>query len=187
MKSQTITRQTTSTQSSHIHNIDSVMLSDSIVDGEPRELYLGRGSFGIVELQNYHGINVAVKELPPRTLKADLMQEAQILSLLCHPNLPCLFGVCATSLPLRIVMQFHGINLKARSLWQELEHSTVQKESPSWILLFAQTIEAMRYLHDEVMVLHNDITPCNIMMSESTSHSDNLDYQLVVIDFGKAT
>ena len=195
IKSRKNTTQTTSDSapSLQIHNIDPTMLTDNKVDGKPQEVYLGRGSFGIVKLQNYRGIKVAVKELLPRSLTADLMHEAQILSLLCHPNLPCLFGVCTNSPPLRIVTQFHGINLKASNLRQEIDNPTVQKESAAWVLLFAQIFEAMRYLHDEIKVLHNDITPCNVLMSESAgaSHRADLqltiDHQLVIVDFGKAT
>ena len=50
--------------------------------------YLGRGSFGVVKLQTYCGIYVAVKELLPRTCINDVMTEAKKLSqfsiLSCH-------------------------------------------------------------------------------------------------------
>ena len=44
------------------------------------ELYVGRGSFGVVKLQLFRGIKVAVKELLPRTNLLDVRHEAQILS-----------------------------------------------------------------------------------------------------------
>lgn len=83
-----------------ISHIDPEMIEDISVSGVPQQVYLGRGSFGIVRLQSYRGIDVAVKELLPRAMVADLMHEAQILASLCHPNLPYLFGVCTKSRPL---------------------------------------------------------------------------------------
>ena len=69
----------------NIHEIDEALLSDPIIGGEKKEHYLGRGSFGIVKLQVYRGIHVAVKELLPRSVKEDVKNEAQILARLCHP------------------------------------------------------------------------------------------------------
>ena len=41
--------------------------------------YVGRGSFGIVKLQSYHGIYVAVKQVLPRTFIDDVIAEAKCL------------------------------------------------------------------------------------------------------------
>ena len=87
-------------------------------------------------------------------------------------------------------MQFHGFRkqMNARCLWQEIEHPVVSKDNSSWISLFAHIVEAVRYLHDEAKVLHNDATPSNILMSPCTCESSgNPEYQLVLVDFGKAT
>lgn len=174
----------------HVHQIEPSTISDCVIDGEPREVYIGRGCFGIVRLQSYRGICVAVKELLPQTVLADVMHEARILSLLCHPNLPYLFGVCTSDVPLRIVMQFHGVNvgsqIKSTCLWEEIRSKTptIKKQDPTWITLCAELFEAMRYLHDEVDVLHNDISP-NILLSENSSVQPNC--RIVLIDFGKAT
>ena len=73
--------------------------------------------------------------------------------------------------------------MNTRCLWQELEHPIVPKDDSSWICFFAHVVEAVRYLHDEAKILHNDITPSNILMSECGSQ----EYQLVLIDFGKAS
>lgn len=88
-----------------VNEIDTSMLVD--LKGQS-ELYVGRGSFGIVRLQLYRGIHVAVKELLPKSVKQDVIHEAEVLARLCHPYLPCLFGICTQTQPLRIVMQFHG-------------------------------------------------------------------------------
>lgn len=89
---------------SHVHvpRIDRSLLCNSTEFGEsPRaeDLFVGRGSFGIVKLQMYHGICVAVKEFLPRTAKESVEREAQLMCELCHPYLPLLFGVCTLNYP----------------------------------------------------------------------------------------
>ncbi len=66
----------------------SASLHDPTIDGE---VYIGRGSFSV---QYYRGIKVAVKEFLPRSMKVDVTNEAAILSLLNHPYLPYIFGMC---------------------------------------------------------------------------------------------
>ena len=58
------------------------------------DIYVGRGSFGIVKFQMYREIPVAVKEFLPLTNEKDVQREASILQKLCHPYLP-LFWACA--------------------------------------------------------------------------------------------
>ena len=77
---------TTSTKQLRINYIDPDTIKDPLVAGVPQPVYLGRGSFGIVRLQIYRGIDVAVKELLPRAMLTDLMHETQILASLCHPT-----------------------------------------------------------------------------------------------------
>ena len=60
-------------------------------------------------MQLYRGIPVAVKQFLPRTVVQDVVNEAEILLQLSHPNLPYLFGVCVTKKPYLIVTQFEGI------------------------------------------------------------------------------
>jgi len=52
-----------------------------------------------------------------------------------------------------------------------------------WMLVCAQISEAVRYLHFDVDILHNDIKPDNILLKrQKVEH-----YSAVLIDFGKAT
>ena len=60
-----------------IQQIDPEMLVDP---ENSRDLYVGRGSFGVVKLQLFRGMMVAVKELLPHTNLADVLEEARILS-----------------------------------------------------------------------------------------------------------
>ena len=52
-------------------SIDPLMLEDPVIDGRVEESYVGRGSFGIVRLQVYCGVQVAIKEFLPRSLVHD--------------------------------------------------------------------------------------------------------------------
>ncbi len=163
-------------------SINPSMLEDPIIDGKSVECFVGRGSFGIVRFQKYRGIDVAVKELLPRTLAEDVRNEAVILSLLCHPYLPCLFGICVTERPYRIIMQFHAIDgTNSMNLYQELRRKTLKQTIHHAWIFGAQIFEAVHYLHHEVGVLHNDITCSNILIAHDK------DYHIILIDFGKAS
>ena len=181
------------------HEINPEHLSNPTQDGKPCEIYLGRGSFSVVRLQLYRNILVAVKELLPRNTLADVIREAKILNKLCHPFLPFLFGVCTTVRPLRIVTQFHGISSKTVTLRQALLLSQNIARAATWIVVCSEVLEAVRYLHSESSVIHNDIKADNILLSKSDSNSSSkeptssgtspltIDCHVVLIDFGKAT
>ena len=72
-------------------SIDPSMLEDPAIDGKIRECYLGRGSFGIVQLQVYRTIAVLVKEFLPRSLVDDVTNAANLLASLS--SISSLFGV----------------------------------------------------------------------------------------------
>ena len=150
-------------------------LGDSPSD---RDLFVGRGSFGIVKYQQFRGIKVAVKEFLPHTVAADVQKEGQILSKLCHPYLPLFFGIAIDKYPYIIVMQYHGVDSKCVTLQKELSsHSTtitpdssshsmtIIPDSQSWLILCCQMSEALRYLHDDVNVIHNDLKSDNILLT----------------------
>ena len=154
--------------------------------------FIGRGSFSLVKLQSFRGIKVAVKELLPRTNLVDVRHEASILTRLCHPYVPYLFGMCTSKVPYRIVMQFEGIATQSKpSTLQETLSMKNISSSSTWLSICAQLMEALRYLHEEAFILHNDIKTNNILISErgmpfsTTIHSSAL--SLVLIDFGEAT
>ena len=129
---------------------------------------------------------VAVKEFLPRTISNDVLHEASIMSCLCHPNLPMLFGVCLQSQPYRrIVMQCHLLdNAKTVTIGQELRDKNFN-DTVVWIMLCSQLLEAVSYLHTEVCILHNDIKIDNVLITNSITLPTG--YQIVLIDFGKAT
>lgn len=168
-----------------LQQVDPSMLVDVL--GSDSQ-FIGRGSFGIVKVQQYRGMLVAVKEFLPRSLPDDVMNEARLLAQLCHPYLPYLFGVCATQRPYRIVMQFEGIFdngiPKAMTLHQELQAAEILG-GLDWVLVLAQLMEAVCYLHNDVGVVHNDIKTDNILLSTHSPLSQEV--QVILADFGKAT
>lgn len=78
-----------------LRQIDPSMLKDPIINGEREEYYVGRGSFGIVRLQVFRDIQVAVKEFLPHSLQEDVTHEAYILNSLS--SLSTLFIWCVSN------------------------------------------------------------------------------------------
>lgn len=101
--------------------------------------YIALGSFGIVKLQVYHGIYVAVTQFIPWTFSNDIIAEAK-----CH--LLHLLGICTKELPYCIVMQFEEIQnssqLQPLTLHQELQKSGILDDM-DWISVCAQSSEAV--------------------------------------------
>ena len=77
----------------------------------------------MVRLQYYRGMKVAVKEFLPHSMKSDVVT---ILSMLNHPNLPYMFGMCTSSLPYRIILQFHGVGFETVTFIKELVNKGTQ-------------------------------------------------------------
>lgn len=176
--------------------IDRSLLNDPSPESTATaSVYVGRGSFGIVKFQIYRGIPVAVKEFLPRTCIEDVHKEASILQKLCHPYLPLFLGICTSKMPYIVVMQYHGINGKSITVKDELIRHTLVTDDihRTWIVLCAQLIEALAYLHGVVGIIHNDLKSNNVLFSHVfkqkvvSAHARSLGFQLIVIDFGKAS
>ncbi len=144
---------TTSAPATILHEIELSMLKEPQNVSEI-EQWAGRGSFGVVKIHFYRGIKVVSKELLPKTVLEDVQNEAAILTKLCHPYLPYLFGVCTNEKPYRIVMQFHGIGSLTYTLSKSLSKDGLQLNGMAWLSLCAQLVEAIRYLHNDAHVLH---------------------------------
>ena len=183
----------------NFHEVDPCLLHNP-GDDEHAECYLGRGSFGIVTLKKYRGIEVAVKQFHIRSSLRDVEHEAKMIACLCHPFLPYLFGVCTASPPYKLVTQFHGFVTPPFSITirRELDQHQIGLNDADWISVCAQIFEAMNYLHNSVEIIHNDITGTNILLGQSTavlsssSHTCSINigggnYQIMLIDFGKAS
>lgn len=181
--------------SSSLHEIDPTMLHDPILEGKEKEHFVGRGSFSVVKIQYYRGALVAVKRFLVHTIKEDVIKEAMIVSKLSHPCLPFLYGVCSNGTQYKIVMQFHGVmkgtcgNLPATvSLYEELKHKIIGIKQFDYLIMCAQLLEAVDYLHHSRFILHNDIKTDNILIDKlSPPICTRSNYTAVLIDFGKAT
>ena len=82
-------------------------------------------------------------------------------------------------------MQFHTLcNQEVSTFERELcagkFHGTI------WVILCAQIMEVIRYLHEEASILHNDIKGDNILLTRALQPEEDCQYQIVLIDFGKA-
>lgn len=152
-------------------------------------VFVGKGSFGVVKYQTYRGIQVAVKEFLPHTLKESVFKEAAFLVELCHPYLPLLLGVCTSKLPYIIVIQYYGIGNESITILREIREHKYISDDQTWIILCAQLVEAFVYLHTEVNILHNDLKGDNVLLTTAQQANRDFlsDFQIVVIDFGKAT
>ena len=64
-------------------------------------------------------------------------------------------------------------------------HNKSIKEEYAWLGLCAQIMDALHYLHEEALIIHNDLTGSNILVTDSLTEGDSI--QIVIIDFGKAT
>ena len=94
-------------------------------------------------------------------------------------------------------MQCHAVDEKCITLHRELSKSNagIISDSHSWLVVWAQICEALRYLHDDAKIIHDiesdnilltACMPCAAAASSSTKHT-LCEYQIVLIDFGKAT
>ena len=155
------------------------------------EVYIGEGAFSIVQLKIYRGVKVAVKQYRTKTLKSDVLHEASIISSLCHPYLPLFFGLCTESTPYQLVVQFHGIGMETVTLSREICEKMVIKDDILLLVLCSQLLEAIKYIHSTPQILHNDIKPDNILLTQVQTQEISsqciFKYQVVLIDFGKAT
>ena len=175
-----------------LSNIDRSLLRDPPSSGS-KDIYVGRGSFGIVKFQMYRNIPVAVKEFLPRTCIEDVHKEASILQKLCHPYLPLFFGMCTLMEPYIVVMQYHGIDGKSVTLHEELVYHkyVIPNTCKNWTIICTQATEALAYLHNDLGIIHNDLKANNVLLCHAFNREEHVspifDIQIVVIDFGKAT
>lgn len=138
---------------SGLHEINPALLMNPNKDGQSTEVFLGQGSFSIVQLKVYRGINVAVKQYRAHTDKADVCSEAMILSRLCHPFLPYLFSVCTESSPYQLIMQFHGIGLQTVTLSKEMFEKNLIVGPTTWLITCSQLVEAVSYIHEDIQIM----------------------------------
>jgi serine/threonine protein kinase len=132
--------------------------------GEGQEI--GVGSFGIVRKYMYHGGEIALKELRGVNAwnskqKEMLLSEAAIQANLQHPFVVRVYGIAhdETSGKYGIVQQLMGPGLDTYSRGLPIE---------TRIKFICQIADGMNYMHSKnPAIIHGDIKPHNILISES--------------------
>ncbi|XP_037688330.1 mitogen-activated protein kinase kinase kinase 9 isoform X3 [Choloepus didactylus] len=152
------------------------------------EEIIGIGGFGKVYRAFWIGDEVAVKaarhdpdEDISQTIE-NVRQEAKLFTMLKHPNIIALRGVCLKEPNLCLVMEF------ARG--GPLNRVLSGKRIPPDILVnwAVQIARGMNYLHDEaiVPVIHRDLKSSNILILQKVENGDLSNKILKITDFGLA-
>lgn len=122
-----------------------------------------------------------------------IQHEASFLSKLCHLGIPLFFGKNTLRRPYYIVVQFYGLNGKSITIQKELNNNTNIHIMKDWIVLCAQLVDTIRYLHEDTKCIHNDIKGDNVLLTNSSMSnqiancSTTCGCKVVLIDFNKAT
>ncbi|XP_068597326.1 mitogen-activated protein kinase kinase kinase 21 [Brachionichthys hirsutus] len=152
------------------------------------EEIIGVGGFGKVYRGTWRDQEVAVKAArqdPDEDITATaggVKQEAKLFSMLQHPNIIKLEGVCLEEPNLCLVMEY------ARG--GTLNRALAGRRIPPHILVnwAVQIARGMHYLHEEAVVpiIHRDLKSSNILLLETIENDDIGRKTLKITDFGLA-
>ena len=142
----------------------------------------GKGVFGKCYSARLGHLEVCAKVFRH---EQSLPNEAYILSLCCHENIPWIYGVNLNEKTL--IMSFHGIRGGACTLHkllrtQKSQDCFLKLQSTHCQSILHGLISALKYLHSK-NILHNDIKCDNVAIESCSSDSE---VKSVLIDFGKA-
>ncbi|KAJ7984912.1 hypothetical protein DPEC_G00359680 [Dallia pectoralis] len=152
------------------------------------EEIIGVGGFGKVYRGTWKDQEVAVKAArhdPDDDITATsdgVKQEAKLFSMLQHPNIITLEGVCLEEPNLCLVMEFARGGTLNRAL-------TGRRIPPHILVNWAvQIARGMHYLHEEAVVpiIHRDLKSSNILLHEKIENDDIGRKTLKITDFGLA-
>ncbi|KAL3880947.1 hypothetical protein ACJMK2_033149 [Sinanodonta woodiana] len=139
---------------------------------------IGRGGFGVVYHGKWMGTDVAIKKITLRLNSAEVIkmaeQEVSVHSRLRHPHIVQIMGVCSDQTSFYIISEFiDGSDL----------HNLIFKPGGSGLKIkykfaFAkQCCQAVAYLHGvEPPIIHQDIKPSNVLVSEVTNQAKICDF-----------
>ncbi|XP_051503541.1 mitogen-activated protein kinase kinase kinase 21 isoform X2 [Myxocyprinus asiaticus] len=152
------------------------------------EEIIGVGGFGKVYRGTWKEQEVAMKAArqdPDEDIKAtadSVKQEAKLFSMLQHPNIIKLEGVCLDEPNLCLVMEYARGGTLNRAL-------TGRRIPPHILVNWAvQIARGMQYLHEEAVVpiIHRDLKSSNILLLEKIENDDIGRKTLKITDFGLA-
>ncbi|KAG9334167.1 hypothetical protein JZ751_008526 [Albula glossodonta] len=152
------------------------------------EEIIGVGGFGKVYRGTWKDQEVAVKAArqdPDEDITATadgVKQEAKLFSMLQHPNIIKLEGVCLEEPNLCLVMEYARGGTLNRAL-------TGRRIPPHILVNWAvQIARGMHYLHEEAVVpiIHRDLKSSNILLLEKIENDDIGKKTLKITDFGLA-
>ena len=146
---------------------------------EITERNIGKGSYGASDVGFYGTTCVAVKRT--QRWSEFKTEEAMILRKLRHPNIQIFLGLAWQGEVAHVVSRFHSIEGKSVTLANAADKSMLKEEN--WRKTAFQVCDAVRYLHIDAAILHNDIKPNNIVVERGRN---DLELIPIVIDFGKA-
>jgi serine/threonine protein kinase len=129
---------------------------------------MGKGSFGVV----YSSPPYAIKQvLTNSTNKEVIIEEANILMSLNHPNIVRLFEVIQEGNYVYMVMEHCDMDLAQ----YRLKHRIYESEA---LLILKQVVEGLRYLLGQGLI-HRDLKPANILYCQKQG-------KFKIADFGMA-
>ncbi|XP_031164373.1 mitogen-activated protein kinase kinase kinase 21 isoform X1 [Sander lucioperca] len=152
------------------------------------EEIIGVGGFGKVYRGTWKDQELAVKAArqdPDEDITAtaaSVKQEAKLFSMLQHPNIIKLEGVCLEEPNLCLVMEYARGGTLNRAL-------TGRRIPPHILVNWAvQIARGMLYLHEEAVVpiIHRDLKSSNILLLETIENDDIGRKTLKITDFGLA-
>ncbi|XP_035281671.1 tyrosine-protein kinase TXK isoform X1 [Anguilla rostrata] len=124
---------------------------------------LGSGQFGVVRLGKWRTLcKVAIKIINEGSMsEEDFIEEAKVMTRLCHPKLVQLYGVCMKQRPICIVTEFMENGCLLNFLRQR--NGSLSRE---WLLAMCQdACEGMQYL-EESGFIHRDLAARNCLVSD---------------------
>ncbi|KAI9919763.1 hypothetical protein PsorP6_017283 [Peronosclerospora sorghi] len=140
---------------------------------------IGEGAFGKVHEGKWRGKSVAIKLLICQDLRSDILNEFQseveIMSVLRHPNICRLLGVCMEPPNRALVVEL----LQRGSLWGVLRMNRKSIDQEMRSRFIYDTAKGMSYLHHfERPILHRDLKSPNLLVDKN--------FNIKLSDFGLA-
>nr|XP_055045472.1 tyrosine-protein kinase TXK isoform X1 [Misgurnus anguillicaudatus] len=124
---------------------------------------LGSGQFGVVRLGKWRAQHkVAIKTIREGAMSEDdFIEEAKIMTRMCHPKLVQLYGVCVTRRPICIVTEF----MENGCLIHFLRQHSRTLDNMTLLFMCQDVCEGMEYL-EENKFIHRDLAARNCLVNE---------------------